>query len=319
MSTGYKYQYSYFFHFLIQINFMKNNSLLFDNSLNEFKILGSVSPATFKEKLKHVPFDAMKGITAVFSDILRCTTTCIAVAAQGSKGIVLQKKPSEDIFRFEPPCLPNHSWVYGGEKHGLPIKGVNDKNEEIDALISNSPIEVTGKNLMNSFLLFYSSNGALAFETIINAGFDEIYAMAMSNIKATAKAIINSKAEKVWLICSGFYNSVCLEDMIANGALINELVNMGFCSKDEIGDEAESMRLTALNFMEDSKLIPVEVKSRLAKGQVHKLLENLLGKTGDLNACVDGTGMKEIWNNMEHITLVCRDYHTRLLVTENKS
>lgn len=293
------------------------DKIIYDNSFNEFKILGSLATSTFDAKLKQIPREEMGDTVAVFTDVLRCTTTCLAiVAAMGAKGIVLKKKPKGNSFRFMPPCYPNQSWEYGGEKNGLPIKGLNAKNEEVNALISNSPKEVIGKKIEDSYLLFYSSNGAAAFDSIKNAGFSAVYAMSMANINATAKAIIESGAKKVWLVCSGFYGSACLEDGLANGALIDALLKMGFCSKSEVGDEAEYMRFAALRYMENSNFIPVEVKSKLKTGQVARLLANLLGPTGDLDACIDGTGIDDIWEEMAETTLVCRDFDTNLLINE---
>ena len=83
---------------------MKDNSIIWDKSLSHYKIFGSCSPATFEEKLLQVQKgnndDRVKDLkrlnnsAAIFVDVLRATTTLIAVGASGTKGIVVDKKPN---------------------------------------------------------------------------------------------------------------------------------------------------------------------------------------------------------------------------------
>src|SRR5687768_3642599 len=91
------------------------NTLIWEKSLNHYRILGSCSPATFKQKLSQVPKFMLQKSVAVFVDILRATTTLVAIGASGCKGIVVHKKPATGEYSFIAPFLPDEEWVFGGE------------------------------------------------------------------------------------------------------------------------------------------------------------------------------------------------------------
>jgi len=295
---------------------MKKEHIIYNYSLKDYKVFGSSSPSEFKHRLQHIPKEEMKQIVAVFVDVLRCTTTCLAMGASGAATISLRKKPQTgDII--QDIGQDDKLTIIAGEQNGRRIKVCNNDGQMVDAQYSNSPLELKGENLKDTNVVFYSTNGAVAFQSIANAGFHSIYAMAMPNIEATADAIIASGIKRVWLVSSGFYDGSCMEDSIANGLLVDKLVRKGFCTKQELDDGTDAMRYRALPFMDNGNLIPLELKEHLKHRQVQKLLRNLTDNEHDLAACIDGTGIEDLWPIMQKTILVCNDFDTNQLVAKS--
>ncbi len=298
---------------------MPVNSIIWEKSLSHYKILGSCSPATFKQKLEQVPYEEgmLKSSVAVFIDILRATTTLIAVAASGCKGIVVDKKPKSGEYLFEAPFKQDETWIFGGELNGAPIKGRDSSGRDSLGVIDNSPLTAKASIFENKYLRFFSTNGAEAFDSLANAKFDAIYALSLANIEATAKAIMERQPERVWLVGGGFYGGSTIEDSVAAGFLIKRLVQLGIANPEELDDEAETMRIHALYFHQGKEFLDQELLDRLKNGQVSKLLTEL-GHGKDVIASINGTGMKETWSEMKSIALVCRDMEKRVLVPERE-
>lgn len=251
----------------------------------------------------------------MFVDVLRATTTLVAVGGAGCKGIVVDKKPSRGNYAFVPPFFKDQEWVFGGELNGSPIQGTDAHGNLLDGVISNSPLSVNQTTFGGKYLRFFSTNGAAAFQALSKAKFSSIFALSLANIEATANALIDAKPERIWIVGGGFYGGATIEDSVAAGFLIRALLNRGFASREDLDDEAETMRIHALHFQARDKIRSTELASRLRNGQVAKLLTGI-GQGKDVNACISGAGMLGTWRSMAKIALACRDHKKKLLVPE---
>ncbi len=291
--------------------------IIWDDSLSQYRILGSASPATFKEKFKEVPQSdppLLRSSCAVFVDILRATTTLVAVGAAGCRGIVVDIKPKDGTYSLTPPALPAERWVYGGEYNGDPIQGVDPVGNPIKGAIDNSPRSVRADAFQGKYLRFFSTNGADAFNVLSASSFGTISAMSFANIEATAADILQRKPDRVWIVCGGFYGGASLEDSVATGFLIKRLLDLGYATSSPVDDEAETMLIHARYFQQGRTFLDQELLTRLLDGQVFKVL-NKRGHGQDIEACINGRGLETLWTAMKSVALVCTDMKQRLLVT----
>lgn len=303
-----------------QLSTPKKNSIIWDKSLSHYRIFGSCSPATFQQKLGQVQVgddSRLRSSAAVFVDILRATTTLVAVGASGCKGIVVDKKPKKGDYKFVAPFFKNEKWVFGGELNGSPIVGIDSSGKELRGVIDNSPLTVKAPTFENKYLRFFSTNGAAAFDALSGAKFNSIFALSLANIEATAQALLAGGPDRIWLVGGGFYGGATIEDSVAAGILIKRLMQLGLATRKELDDEAETMRTHALYFQDGKEILEAELLTRLKSGQVSKLLTGL-GHERDVIACINGTGMKATWSEMKSIALVCRDVKKRLLIPEKQ-
>jgi phosphosulfolactate phosphohydrolase-like enzyme len=298
---------------------MRNKSIIWDLSLKHYRVFGSCSPATFIEKLGQVNTASessnLDSSAAVFVDILRATTTLVAVAASGCRGIVVERKPSDGKYSFVAPFLPTEQWVFGGELNGGPISGYDLNGRKVRGVIDNSPLTASRSIFDHKYLRFFSTNGATAFEALSVAKFSAIYALSLANIEATAQALVGMNPARIWLVGGGFYGGATIEDSVAAGFLIKRLIELNFIKREELDDEAEAMRIHALYFHEGNEFLATELLTRLKIGQVARLLSKK-GHEKDVVACINGKGMKQSWEDMKSVALVCRDMRTRLLVPD---
>lgn len=289
-------------------------------SWRDFKIHGCSSPHAFGQKLLQVPQadpPVLRNAAAIFIDILRATTTFVAIAAAGCDGIYVDVKPKDRRFRFMPP-LEGGTWVYGGEQYGHPILGETDSGELVEGIIDNSPLSVREKMFTGKSLRFFSSNGARALNSLASASFRSIHALSFANIDATVRSVIAQHPERVWVTCGGFHGAASLEDSVAAGFAIKRLLDVGFAGTDEIDDEAEAMLILALHFSDDTGLDEERLVERLGTKQVARLI-NPFGHINDVRACVRGEGLQHgMWDAMRNVSLVADTPNAPLLIAERR-
>ena len=159
-----------------------------------------LSPSLFAGRTTDV------GHTTVAVDILRATTSICAAFSAGAEEIVplttLEELPD---YRARGYTLAAER---GGEKVG-------------DAECGNSPTEYLTMDLRGRRLAYSTTNGTVAILKAAAAG--RTYVGAFSNISALAERLL-SDARNVVLLCSGWINSVSLEDTLFCGALAEKLL-----------------------------------------------------------------------------------------------
>ncbi len=292
---------------------------VWEKSWSHYKILASCSPLAFDQKVLQVPpeqREVLRSTCSVFVDVLRATTTLVAVAAAGCQGIFVDIKPKDRKFRFVPP-FERGEWVYGGEQYGKPIEGETVTGELVAGVIDNSPMSVRPEDLAGKSLRFFSTNGARALGALASTGFASVHAVSFANIEATIQSIMNRAPERMWFTCGGFYGCASLEDSVAAGMAINLSIASGFADLDEIDDEAMAMLIQAQHFMENGILQADRLQRVLANKQVARLI-GAYEHAADIPACVSGIGLPDgLWLAMESTVLAVERTGIPFLVVEN--
>ena len=283
-------------------------SIVWTASLQHYRVLGSSSPLAFEAKCSQLPQDGKitSGISAVFVDVLRATTTLVAVAAAGCPGIYVDVKPKEGSYPFVPPAgLDNvEPWIYGGELDGAPVAGVGASGEPVYGVIGNSPCSIVRSNFAGSYLRFFSTNGSRALTALARAKMKSIHALCLANIDFTVQAVLRRRPDRIWFTCGGFYGSSSIEDIVASGLAIKRLIDAGFAAANDLDDEARQMLVLGELFSDGESIRHETLTTELRGAQVGRLLTSI-GHGDDIRASVCGIGMLDqtLWNDMANVSL----------------
>lgn len=277
---------------LPESNFKKtlNGKNVISSALSRYSILASPSPPAFTNKYNQIQDELNFDKTAmVFADIFRATTTVNGAGAAECRGIHLCVKPRNGVYDLTPPFIQdNCQWIFGGEENGQAIPGGD---------IGNSPLAVNQIEFVDRFLKFYSTNGARALEAITKTRAGTVFLMSLANIEVTVDAILAQGFKHIWFVGGGFYGNATLEDNVATGRAIEILTRKtGF--KLERDDEAVMMHKVADSYGDDDGQLIAD----LVNGQVAGVL-NSVSRLEDIPACVNGTGMKELWREMRQTVI----------------
>lgn len=282
------------------------NSVVWENSLSRFKVYGSQTPKAFTDKRQQVPNDEASSVAAVFVDVLRATSTLLAVGAAGCAGIYVSVKPqAAALFPFVAPggAPRDREWVFGGELHGEPIEGEDDLGVRSTGVIANSPLEASAAVLGGKYLRFFSTNGSEILQSVIGGQIPSVYAMALANVESTVDALVREEPARVWFTCGGFYGSQVLEDSVVAGLAIDRLLERGFATEQELDDEALSMLMLARLFKVSGAFDPEVLLARIKVSNVGRLLSEI-GRQDDLRAAITLEGFdNSLLENMRQLVL----------------
>jgi len=152
---------------------------------------------------------------AVVIDVLRATTTMITALANGCRAIIPVIQPEDGIKllkeRIEAGGQRN-AYALGGERGGLIIPGYD---------FGNSPLEYNPENIKGKTLIFCTTNGTLAINKALNA--KRLMLGALVNGKAVAGEL-KRFGDPVAIVCAGTEGCFTLEDTLAAGLIIAELL-----------------------------------------------------------------------------------------------
>ncbi|GBF32272.1 2-phosphosulfolactate phosphatase [Desulfocucumis palustris] len=176
---------------------------------------------------KHIPDHDLTGKTAVVFDVLRATSTITTALANGCLGIFpvvsveearsLAAEPQKKINNAHPGIM-----LLAGERGGQKIPFFPH---------GNSPLEYTPQVVTGNYLVLTTSNGTRAISGAARAS--DIFIAGMLNAKATALAAAK-KGKDIVLICAGTADKFSLEDTLAAGFVIQELLQL----KPSLADSA---------------------------------------------------------------------------------
>jgi 2-phosphosulfolactate phosphatase len=96
--------------------------------------------------------------------------------------------------------------VLGGERHGDRIDGFD---------VGNSPLEY--RALAGRRIITTTTNGTVALRAVAHA--ERVFAAALLNLDATARAIAAAQPRELLLVCAGTFREPALEDIFAAGLL----------------------------------------------------------------------------------------------------
>lgn len=143
----------------------------------------------------------------IIVDVFRATTSICAAFHNGAKSV----RTVADIE--EAKLWKEKGYLVAAERN---VKKVDFAD------FGNSPFDFTRNKVMDKELIFTTTNGTQAVEMAKNA--DEILIGAFSNLDALCNYSTN-KQKNITILCSGWNNKICLEDMLFSGALTRQLIN----------------------------------------------------------------------------------------------
>jgi len=159
----------------------------------------------------HVAADALRGVVVVI-DQLRASSTIVAALASGATAVVPCLRPEDAVTaRANRPT----ALLLGGERHGRLIDGFD---------LANSPREYRTQRVAGKCIAFTTTNGTKALLHARLAG--HVLVGCLNNRAAvahTAATLASQANAEIQLLCAGTGGAVCLDDVLAAGAIASSI------------------------------------------------------------------------------------------------
>jgi 2-phosphosulfolactate phosphatase len=169
--------------------------------------------------------DDFRGGVAVVIDQHRASCTIAYALAAGASAIV----PCEEVEEAKAAAAALAGSLLGGERGGVRIDGFD---------LGNSPSEYTPDRVGGKVIVFTTTNGTRALRRAAAA--ERVIVGALPNRRAVAHAAA-AHGRPVYLVCAGIRMDVCAEDVIAAGAMVETLRELGA----DVSDDAARLALQA--------------------------------------------------------------------------
>ncbi len=212
------------------------------NPIKEKTLEVSFTPADFASWEGR---DLSETVCVVF-DVLRATSSMITALANGARVIfpVAEISDALDMRRQHPDIL------LAGERDGVRI--LSKLTGAISFDLGNSPREFTAEAVRGRAIAMTTTNGTRALRACERAW--SILIGSFLNLGAIAHLLQRESPRHLLLVCSGTFEQVAYEDVLAAGALCDLLWNS--YSDATIADSAEmALRLFRLEQTDLSKAI----------------------------------------------------------------
>lgn len=160
---------------------------------------------------KNVTSDIVKDKIVIVIDILRATSVIITAISNGAKSVIPVTSVEEALKiknRME-------NIILGGERKAKKIDGFD---------LSNSPLEYTKENIEDKNVILTTTNGTKAITKSQSA--DRVFIGSLLNAKAVAKKVFEENKHIV-IVLAGTNDKFSIDDFIAAGAIINDILEMG--------------------------------------------------------------------------------------------
>ncbi len=163
-------------------------------------------------------FDALaqrdlSGTVCVVFDVLRATSSMVTALHNGASAIIpVSEIPHALKLRERDPNI-----LLAGERDGVLIG--SDQTGTIPFDLGNSPREFTREKVGGKILAITTTNGTRALRACATA--KRIFASSFLNLQATAECLAGSP--DILLVCSGTFEQMAYEDVLAAGALCDLL------------------------------------------------------------------------------------------------
>lgn len=236
------------------------------------KIETILSPALY-------PFRKMNGShICVVIDILRATTSICTAVNNGAKAII-PVKTIEEAKEYK-----DKGFLVAGER-------IEDTFPFADW--GNSALEFTRQRVEGNEIVHSTTNGTVAIALAQESNPSKIVIGAFSNISALAN-YLSEQGKDVQLFCSGWNNTVSLEDMTFAGALADRLLQSG---KFENKNDSTHSAIAVWNSAKDDLQGYMENASHIHRLRKHKM-DDVFDYTFQLDTCnvVPGLEQKKIIN-----------------------
>lgn len=181
------------------------------------------------------------GRTCVIFDVLRATSVMVTGLASGAAGFL----PVSEIAEAVAQRARYPEALLAGERNGLRITAAQSGGAEFD--LGNSPREYTSACVAGRLIVSTTTNGTRALRAC--AGAETVAVAGFLNLAATARWLVNQNAKQVALVCAGTGEAAAIEDVLAAGALCEQLQNR--IATVELDDAAQLARRSWLNAKEN--------------------------------------------------------------------
>lgn len=239
------------------------------------KIETILSPALY-------PFRKMNGShICVVIDILRATTSICTAVNNGAKAII-PVKTIEEAKEYK-----DKGFLVAGER-------IEDTFPFADW--GNSALEFTRQRVEGNEIVHSTTNGTVAIALAKESNPSKIVIGAFSNLSALSNYLSEQESD-VQLLCSGWNNTVSLEDMTFAGALAERLLQSG---KFENKNDSTHSAIAVWNSAKDDLQGYMENASHIHRLRKHKM-DDVFDYTFQLDTCnvVPGLEQKKIINVMQ--------------------
>lgn len=239
------------------------------------KIETILSPALY-------PFRKMNGShICVVIDILRATTSICTAVNNGAKAII-PVKTIEEAKEYK-----DKGFLVAGER-------IEDTFPFADW--GNSALEFTRQRVEGNEIVHSTTNGTVAIALAKESNPSKIVIGAFSNLSALSN-YLSEQGKDVQLFCSGWNNTVSLEDMTFAGALAERLLQSG---KFENKNDSTHSAIAVWNSAKDDLQSYMENASHIHRLRKHKM-DDVFDYTFQLDTCdvVPGLEDKKIINLMQ--------------------
>ena len=151
---------------------------------------------------------------AVVIDVLRATTTIAWSLANGAEAI--QAFADLDELEAAASAWPADRRLRAGERGGKRLEGFD---------LGNSPLAVTPEVVAGKRLFMSTTNGTRSLDR--GRPVDLLVTACLPNRSAVAQRLLDSGAETVWIVGSGWEGDYSLEDSLAAGAVAAAAIDLG--------------------------------------------------------------------------------------------
>ncbi|HEX7652646.1 MAG TPA: 2-phosphosulfolactate phosphatase [Verrucomicrobiae bacterium] len=155
-----------------------------------------------------------QSVCVVF-DILRATSTFVTALHHGAARII----PVSDIAEAVTYRKADAAILLAGERDGVRIQAAQSGAMDFD--LGNSPREFTPEKIRGRTIVSTTTNGTRALRACTSAA--TVLAGSFLNLEATARFLRDQPLSEVWLICAGTGEAAADEDILAAGAIIDQL------------------------------------------------------------------------------------------------
>ncbi|MBR90158.1 MAG: 2-phosphosulfolactate phosphatase [Verrucomicrobiales bacterium] len=153
--------------------------------------------------------------TCIVLDILRATSSMVAALANGADGILPVATIEEALAAKE--ARPDA--LLAGEREGYRITAAQSGGTDFD--LGNSPREYTTEAVTGKMIITTTTNGTRALRAC--AGARQVFVGSFLNLTSTLKHLRTDSPTRLVIVCGGTYEEAALEDVLAAGAITNEL------------------------------------------------------------------------------------------------
>lgn len=170
----------------------------------------------------HVTIDQVKNTTAIVVDVLRATSVIITAIKNGAKSVV----PVISVEEALNTRKKLENVILGGERKAMKIEGFD---------LSNSPFDYTHTAVHGKNVIMTTTNGTKAITKSSSA--NRVLIGGFLNAKAVSRKA-KDIGEKVVIVNAGTDGLFSMDDFIASGAIIKELMLLEECKLSDLAQTA---------------------------------------------------------------------------------